>query len=332
MSRMPTARAGYTLSLSAALIWSTTSILIRHLMDYYQVPALAVAFWRDAFIALACLAGLLVLRPSLLKVGPRDLRNFALIGAISIGVYHALWVTSIALNGAAVATVLIYTFPTFVTIGARLFFHEPIRKPQIAALALALLGCALVVRAYDPAAIRVSWTGALVGLATGVTHAGYVLFSQRSVQSHSPWTSLTYTMLFGSLVLLGMLLATGATTSGAPTSGAPTEGPPYMGVGNSWAAWLVLAVLALGPTLGGYALFTMALRSIPGKVASLIAVIEAPASALLAVALLHEHLEGPQMLGVTLILGAIVLPALSSPGWASDLALPTRLIQGHEFA
>jgi drug/metabolite transporter, DME family len=308
MSRMPTARAGYTLSLSAALIWSTTSILIRHLMDYYQVPALAVAFWRDAFIALACLAGLLVLRPGLLKVGPRDLRNFALIGAISIGVYHALWVTSIALNGAAVATVLIYTFPTFVTIGARLFFHEPIRKPQIAALALALLGCALVVRAYDPAAIRVSWTGALVGLATGVTHAGYVLFSQRSVQSHSPWTSLTYTMLFGSLVLLGMLLATGMTTSGAAI-----EGSPYMGVGDSWAAWLVLAVLALGPTLGGYALFTMALRSIPGKVASLIAVIEAPASALLAVVLLHEHLEGPQVLGVALILGAIVLPALSRP-------------------
>lgn len=240
--------------------------------------------------------------------------------------------TSIALNGAAVATVLIYTFPTFVTIGARLFFHEPIRKPQIAALALALLGCALVVRVYDPAAIRVSWAGALVGLATGVTHAGYVLFSQRSVRSHSPWTSLTYTMLFGSLVLLGMLLATGAATIGAAT-GAATEGPPYMGVGDSWMAWVVLAVLALGPTLGGYALFTMALRSIPGKVASLITVIEAPASALLAVALLRERLEGPQVLGVALILGAIVLPALSRPAgqalWRFRLGL-SRVTSLHE--
>jgi drug/metabolite transporter (DMT)-like permease len=165
MSQAPTARAGYVFSLAAALIWATTGTLIKHLLDHYHVPALAIAFWRDAFIALACLGGLLVLRPGLLKVSLRELRGFALVGAISIGVYHALWVTSIALNGAAVATVLIYTFPIFVTIGARLFFHEPIRKPQVAALALALLGSALVVRAYDPGALRVSWLGTLVGLA-----------------------------------------------------------------------------------------------------------------------------------------------------------------------
>ncbi len=182
MSQPTSARTGYVLSLSAALIWSTTSVLIKYLLDM-GAPRLAIAFWRDALIALACLAGLLVLRPQALRVGRRDLRGFAAVGAISVGLYHALWVTSIALNGAAVATVLIYTFPAFVTLGAWLLFHEPIRRPQILALALALIGCALVVRAYDPAVLRVSWVGALVGLSTGMTHAGYVLFSQRAVQA-----------------------------------------------------------------------------------------------------------------------------------------------------
>jgi drug/metabolite transporter (DMT)-like permease len=64
----------------------------------------------------------------------------AIIGAISIGIYHALWVFSIVLNGAAIAVVMIYTFPTFVTLGAWLLFGERIRWPQVLALAIALLG------------------------------------------------------------------------------------------------------------------------------------------------------------------------------------------------
>jgi drug/metabolite transporter (DMT)-like permease len=290
-------RTGYALSLAAPLIWATTSVLIKYLLDQ-GAPRLAIAFWRDMFIALACLGFLAVWRPGWLRVGRADLRSFAAIGAISVGVYHALWVTSIALNGAAVATVLIYTFPTFVTLGAWLLFREPIGRAQVAALILALLGCALVVRAYDPAVLQVSWLGALVGVFTGMTHAGYVLFSQRAVRSYSPWVSLAYTMLFGSLalLLLNVLLA-------------PSQ---LFAIGDSAGPWLLLLGLALGPTLGGYVLFTAALRHIPGRIASLIAVVEAPAAALLAALVLGERMEWPQLLGLVLILGAIGLPRVLS--------------------
>src|SRR5690242_18354551 len=170
-------RTGYMLTILAAVVWAATSPTIKYLLDTLHIPALAIAFWRDAFMAAACGLVLLVVRPGLLRVSRHDLRGLALVGAISIGFYHALWVFSVALNGAAVAVVLIYTFPTFVTVGAWLLFGERIRWPQIAALALALLGCALLVRAYDPAVFQVSWLGTLVGLATGMTHAGYVLYT-----------------------------------------------------------------------------------------------------------------------------------------------------------
>jgi drug/metabolite transporter (DMT)-like permease len=299
-------RTGYILTILAAVVWASTSPAIKYLLDTLHVPALAIAFWRDAFIAAACGLVLLAVRPSLLRVSRRDLRGLALVGAISIGIYHALWVFSVALNGAAVAVVLIYTFPTFVTIGAWLMFGERIRWPQIAALALALLGCALLVRAYDPAVFQVSWLGTLVGLATGITHAGYVLYSQRSVESRSPWTSMTYTMLFGSIALL--LLWYGSTAFGATE--AVGAGSVVRAVGASATPWLALLVLALGPTLGGYALFTLALRYIPGRLASLAVMIEAPVSVLLAVIFLGERLEWPQLLGIALILGAVGLPRL----------------------
>lgn len=299
-------RTGYVLTVIAAIIWASTSPGIKYLLETHHVPALAIAFWRDAIIALACLIALAVLRPGLLRVSWRELRGLALIGAISIGVYHALWVLSILLNGASIAVVMIYTFPTFVTVGAWLLFGERIRWPQVLALAIALFGCALLVRAYDPAVLRVSWLGTLVGLATGMAHAGYVLYSQRSVQNTSPWTSLTYTMLFGALVLL--LLWFASTALGITDAGQTTN--IVQAVGSTATPWLILAFLALGPTLGGYALFTMALRYLPGRIASIVVMLEAPVSVLLAVALLGERLEWPQILGIGLILSATVLPRL----------------------
>src|SRR6266511_2069714 len=232
------ARTGYLITIAAAIVWASTSPGIKYLLEAHHVPALAIAFWRDAFIALACFVGLFVFRPALLRVSRRDLRGMAIIGAISIGIYHALWVFSIVLNGAAIAVVMIYTFPTFVTLGAWLLFGERIRWPQVLALALALLGAALLVRAYDPAVLRVSWQGTLVGLGTGMAHAGYVLFSQRSVESRSPWTSLTYTMLFGALTLLALWFIAAA------IGAAPAATPDIVrAVGGTPGPWLGLLVL-----------------------------------------------------------------------------------------
>jgi drug/metabolite transporter (DMT)-like permease len=173
--------------------------------------------------------------------------------------------------------------------------------------------------------LQVSWLGTLIGLATGLTHAGYVLFTQRSVETHSPWTSLAYTMLFGSITLLALWLISGALGAADAVAVASI----VRSVGSTATPWLALLALALGPTLGGYALFTIALRYIPGRIASLAVMIEAPVSVLLAVVFLGEHLVWPQLLGMALILGAVGLPRLlASDDRAADQgerpALPAR--------
>jgi drug/metabolite transporter (DMT)-like permease len=305
-------RIGQSLAVVAAVIWSLTSPGLKFLLEGGAHP-LALAFWRDVFIALACVGGLLLFRPADLQVSKRDLVGLAATGAISIGIYHALWVWSISLNGAAIAVVMIYLFPTFVSIGGWLLFREPLRWTQVVALAVSLIGCGLLVRIYDPALFRLSWLGTLVGLLTALTHTVYVLYSQRSVQARSPWTSLTYTMLFGSLTLLVLLgvASVWGSVLGTQAANLDVHGAlPVFFVGNSWTPWFVLLVLALGPTLGGYGIFTAALRYIPAQLASLIVVIEAPISTLLAVWLIGEHMEWPQVIGMLLILSAIGVPSL----------------------
>jgi drug/metabolite transporter (DMT)-like permease len=246
----------------------------------------------------ACLGGLLVAGRGRLPVVSRsDMRGFAVMGIISVGIYHALFVISIAINGAAMAIVLIYLYPALVSLGAWLIFKERIGAQQLVALALAILGCVLLVRAYDPAVLRVSWLGVLVGVGSAVAHAGYVLFNQRAVSRHSPWLSLALTMSFGSLALLVInMIAIG------PRG--------LVEVGTSLTPWLALLALSLGPTLGGYALFTISLRHIPGQLASLIVVIEAPIATLAAVLLLGERIEPIQAVGMLFVLLAAVLPGL----------------------
>jgi DME family drug/metabolite transporter len=305
----PSARLGYLLGVGAAVAWAATAPGISYMLGATGISPLALAFWRDAIIAIACLGGIaaaaLARGRGLPRVSRRDLRGFAIIGVISVGLYHALFVTSIALNGAALGIVLIYLYPAFVTIGARLLFKERVGPLQIVALALALLGCGLLVRIYDPTVLRVSWLGVLVGVGSAVAHAGYVLFNQRAMTNHSPWLSLALTMSFGALFLLALTIA--------------AEGPAsLLRVGSGAAPWLALLALALGPTLMGYALFTSSLRHLPGRVASLIVVIEAPIATLAAVLLLGEQIDPTQAFGMLLILTAAVLPGLR-------LRIPGRL-------
>ncbi|MDW8214389.1 MAG: DMT family transporter [Roseiflexaceae bacterium] len=296
-------RTGYALSALAAIVWASTAPGLSYLIARYGIPGITLALWRDLLIAVVCTAGLLIFRPALLRIGGSSIKQLALTGIVSIGIYHALWLWSVTLNGAAIAVVLIYTYPAFVALGAWMLFREPITKAHMAALALALAGCALAVRAYDPAVLRISWLGAVVGLLTALTHTVYVLMGQRNAPSISPWTTLAYTMTFGSLTLAALALAADWLTQAERS---------YLWTIEAPEAWAILAIIAIGPTLGGYALFTQSLRYIPGKVAGLISVIEAPVATLIAVTVLGERLELQQIAGMGMILVAVVLPRLAS--------------------
>ena len=281
---------GFGLAIVAAACWAFTGPGIGYLLDHYHVAALTVAFWRDAFMVL------LLLPVALRRFGlpaAGDMREFAVVGIICFGLYHALWVLSVQYNGAAVAVILIYTFPAWATLGAWLLWGEQPSPAAIAGLGLAFAGCGLVVRLYDPAVLRLNWQGIAVGLGTGLSQAGYALFSGRAMRRHPAWQALTWPLLFGTLALLltqtpASLIAIG-----------PRPGP-----------WLLIVFLAIGPTIGGYLLFNMALRSLSAGVAGTVVMLEAPLAALLAAIWLLEPLGWPQVAGMLLVLVGAGLPQL----------------------
>jgi drug/metabolite transporter (DMT)-like permease len=290
-SRLP----GYVLATLGSLAYAATGPIIKYLLETHHVLPLALAFWRNACIGVACLIVLFALKPKLLHVGWAPFRRFALIGATSIALFHILWIYSVQLNGAAIAAVLLNLNPSFATLGSRIFFGEHITKHQIIALFIALIGCILAVRAYDPAVFQTSWVGTLVGVGSAAGLAAYLLFNQHAVKDHNPWVSLALTMLFGAVSLFVLTLLIYGIGG-------------VMDVGSGWTPWVVLLILALLPTLLGYGLIISSMNHIPVRIASLITLLELPATALLAFFLLGEQLEMLQMVGMVLILVAAGLP------------------------
>ena len=81
----------------------------------------------------------------------------------------------------------------------------------------------------------------------------------------------------------------------------------FLWLGRSALGWGVLVLLAVGPTIGGFGLYTVSLTYLPASVANLIATLEPAMTAVLAYFFLGEQLTPAQLIGSGLILAGVVV-------------------------
>lgn len=292
---------GYAIALTSAAILSTTAVFIRYLTQTYALPALILAFWRDLFLAVSLLVGLRLLRPALLYPGGH-LRYLLLYGLV-LSVFNSLWTLSVALNGAAVSTVLAYSSAAFTALLGRWILKEPLHWAKWTAVIISLAGCALVAGALDPEAWRVNTVGIVTGIASGLLWAFYSLMGRSASQRGlNPWTTLLYTFGFAALFLLGFNLLAGEFLPGAAAR--PAD---LFWLGQAWLGWGVLFLLSIGPTLAGFGLYNVALTLLPSSVTNLIATSEPVWTAVIAYFFLHERLTWVQIAGSVMVLGGVIL-------------------------
>ena len=293
---------GYTIALAAAAILSTTAIFIRHLTVRYGIPALVLALWRDAFVCATLLPALAVLRPGFLRVGRRNLAYLALYG-LQLAAFNATWTLSVALNGAAVATVLVYCSAGFTALLGRWLLRERLGLGKVAAVALSLSGCALVSGAFDPSAWRANLAAIATGVLSGLCYAGYSLMGRAAAQRGlDPWTTVLAVFAFATLFLLGINLVPGGLVPGAAAR--PAD---LLWLGGEWRGWAVLVLLAAGPTVAGFGLYNVSLSYLPSSVANLVVSTEPVLTAATAYVVFGERLTAVQLAGSAMILGAVVL-------------------------
>ncbi|HEY71166.1 MAG TPA: EamA family transporter [Anaerolineae bacterium] len=293
---------GYAIALISAGILSTTAIFIRYLTQTYQIPALVLAFWREIFVALTLLLVMLLIRRSLIRVDPRHLPYLLAYGFV-LAIFNSLWTLSVALNGAAVATVLVYCSAAFTALLGWWLLKERLDGAKILAVIISLGGCLLVSGAWDSSAWQGNLVGILTGILAGLGYAAYSLMGRSAAQRGlSTWTTVLYIFGFGSIFLLLFNLLPGGLLPGAAQS--PGE---LLWLGKETVGWIILIVLAAGPTLTGYGTYNLSLSYLPSSIVNLIATTEPPFTAAIAFFFLHERMTLIQIAGGVLILSAVVL-------------------------
>jgi len=295
---------GYLVAIVGTVIWSTTAIFIRYLTQTHALPALVLAFWRDLFVFLALGIVFVLFNPPRLKPGRRNLRFLILYG-LELSVFNTLWTFSVALNGAAVSTVMAYSSVAYTAILGWRLFGEKLDWTKITAVLLSMIGLVLISGAYDSAAWQLNALGIITGILSGIAFAGYSLLGKESSNREiNPWTAMMFTFGVAAIFLLIYNLTAGLLPNGA-------EASDLMALGDSAAGWGILILLAVGPTIGGYGLYTVSLTYLPASVANLIATMEPAYTAILAYLFLGEHLSPVQLMGSALIVSGVVLLRLT---------------------
>jgi drug/metabolite transporter (DMT)-like permease len=298
----PSQARGYALAVIAAVFLSTTAIFIRYLTRTYAIPALVLALWRDVFVVVTLVAAFAIARPGLLRAPARHLPYLALYGLV-LALFNSLWTLSVALNGAAVATVLAYCSSAFTAILGRIFLKERMGWAKVAAVMLSLSGCALVAGVLGLGSWEGNLAGVLIGVATGLAYALYSLFGRSAAnRGLDPWTTLIYTFAFAAVFLFLVNCL-----PGAPLPGSSRALGDILWLGASWKGWLILFLLAAIPTVGGFGLYNVSLSILPSSVASLIVSLEPVFTAVIAYFLLGEVLTAVQLVGAALILGGVAV-------------------------
>ncbi len=289
---------GYFLVFLAAAMWGTLGLFFTALHDF-GVQALTIAFLRAAVPGAILFIVLLVTDHRALVVSRGALAFFALFGLVGIAAFYIVNVEAVILTNVPTASVMLYTAPAWVTLFAWRVWGESLTGRKILALVVVWVGILLVARFYDPAQIRLNGAGTFVAISTGIAYALYTIFSKFAVKQHAPTIAVMYSLLFGALFLL-------------PTQFLPIPardelvGEGFAPLARNQNAWVILAGLCFGPTLGSYVLYNVGLRHIPASNASVVASVEPVVAALLGWFVLGQMLEIWQWVGGILIVASAV--------------------------
>jgi len=250
----------------------------------FEGDPMLVVTWR-ALIGVVVLAGILALsRPTLLRVPWSAIPFFLVYGFFGVTLNFWSYFSAVKHTTLAVAITLLYTYPMFVTLFSALWLGERLTRVKLAAAALTVLGAALVAQVHQAEFLRLNLRGILFGLLTGLSMAVYSILGKQAVARYAPWTVVLYAFAGGALFLV---LGSG------PGLLAARDYPTV--------AWIWIVGLALIPSLGGYALFTLGLRDLPASQVSVIATWEVVTAALLGWLLYGERLTPIQLLGAALV-------------------------------
>jgi drug/metabolite transporter (DMT)-like permease len=296
---------GYLLAATGAALFSLNGIWARYLLDD-GVDAARLSQLRSAGAWLILLVVLGLTRPDLLRVDRRMLPGLALLGVVGLAAVHATFFLAIDRLEIGPALTIQYLAPLLLLVWLRTVHGRRIAPSLWGAVALSLVGCFLVVRAYD--AGELDTVGLIAAFASTITFAIYMVGSERAGHRLEPVTTLFWVFGFATVF---WAVAT------------PWWSFPWEGVGSADNLAFAVALIVAG-TLAPFICIVASLRHIPAPRAAVVATLEPALAAVFAWIVLGEELEAVQIAGGAVVLTAVAWVQSRRPDLEAEGAPPSR--------
>jgi len=278
------------LVIAAGILWGTMGIFVRSLNDM-GLNAMQIVEVRCIIAALLLIPFIYIKDKSLLKITKKNIAPLAGSAVFSIIFFNFCYFSAIEIMDMAVAAILLYTAPIFVSVMSVLFFKEKLTKHSIIALILAFVGCVLVSGIVGNS-VKLPVNGLLLGLGAGFGYALYSIFSRVSLnQGLNSMTITVYTFLFAAI-------------AGIIFTDFEKIGTAFNQYGIKLGGLAILYTVIT--TILPYLLYTTGLRYVKTGTASVFASIEPVVAAVLGFVVFQEKPTLVGLTGIILVLGALI--------------------------
>lgn len=291
-------KLGYALTAGAAALFGISGSLARFLLDD-GVSAWRLTEVRSVLAFVLLLAYLGVTNRELLRVDREDVPRLAFLGVFGLAAVQSTYFAAIARLDIGVALTIQYLAPGLILVYLRVVHGRQFPAQLWGAVALAVTGAFLVVKAYD--ADGLDGLGLLAAAGAMIAFAVNLTASERAGERLDPRTTLVWGFGFCSLLFLILL---------------PPWSFPWDFFADAEHLLLALGVGVLG-TLVPFVMVVSALRHVPAAITGVIMTFEPVIASLVAWPVHDQVLAGPQIGGIVIVVAAVAWvqaqQALGSP-------------------
>lgn len=290
---------GYVYALVAAVLFGSNGSLSKVVLEAGVTPA-QLTFVRVLTVTVIAGVWLLISDRSAFRISARQLGIMAVLGIVGIALLQ--WTYAVALTMLPVGLTLLLEYLAVVAVAviARMVFKEEVKPRLWLAIALVIVGLALVAQIGRG---EVSGLGVIFALAAAATLTVYFLVGERQVSASSPLAVAFWAM--------GFAAAFWACFSGwweldpallrTPVSLGGTLDHLVLPV------WVPLAVTAVAGTFAPFLFSFLALKHLTATAAGITSSAEVLFAFAVAWLWLGESLDLAQLLGVAIVTAGIVL-------------------------
>ena len=281
-------RRGYFYALISALSYSIVAIFAKFALGTGVVPE-AITFWQYLLTSAILLVYFLLTDRRLLRPNKDQLWKYATLGIIGSMMTNFFYYHALTHLSAGLASMLLFSAPFLINLFFILSGLRKIKTIFFLPIGLGLLGNFLALNLLDEA-IQISTIGILFGLLAAVFYAFYAIFMDLKIKNQNAHQMNMFGTFFGMLASGSYLLLTQ---------------PAALIVPSESIVWLMLNAIfaSVIPVYFAY----HSLQLIGSDKFSVISTMELPMTLVMAFLLLNERLTPIQLIGMSLVVGSIIL-------------------------